>query len=372
MTGASRAERGARAGWSRIAEPGDERAHALIDHYGAVEGLALVVRGDQRVPETFRMRADRYALGPDPVAHLEQARLAGARVVCPEDSDWPERLAAHPTPPICLWVKGRADLAALMARSVSVVGARTSTAYGDAVASGFGAGLAERGWVVVSGAAFGIDAAAHRGALAVDGLTVAVLAGGVDRPYPAAHTALLARIAEVGAVLAEVAPGSAPTRPRFLLRNRIIATISRGTVVVEAGLRSGSLNTARTAAECGRPVGVVPGPVTSMMSAGCHQAQRDGVAEIVTDVDEVIDLVGDIGPDAAPRASGPVRPEDVLSPEDTLVLASVPVRRPCPADAVALAAGLTVHGAVAALGRLELAGFVERRGPDWRKVTPGP
>ncbi len=303
MTGVSRAERGARAGWSRIAEPADERALTLIDDHGAVEALAMVVHGDRRVPETLRTRAERYALGPDPLAHLEQARLIGATLVCPGDPSWPHRLADHPAPPICLWVKGRGDLAELMERSVSVVGARTSTAYGDTVASGFGAGLAERGGVVVSGAAFGIDAAAHRGALAVDGLTVAVLAGGVDRPYPAAHTALLARIAEVGAVIAEVAPGSAPTRPRFLLRNRIIATITRGTVVVEAGLRSGSLNTARTAAECGRPVGVVPGPVTSMMSAGCHQARRDGLAEIVTDVDEVIDLVGDIGADAAPRPS---------------------------------------------------------------------
>lgn len=368
MTWVSRAERGARAGWSRIAEPADERALTLIDDHGAVEALAMVVHGDRRVPETLRTRAERYALGPDPLAHLEQARLIGATLVCPGDPSWPHRLADHPAPPICLWVKGPGDLAELMERSVSVVGARTSTAYGDTVASGFGAGLAERGWVVVSGAAFGIDAAAHRGALAADGLTVAVLAGGVDRPYPAAHTALLARIAEVGAVIAEVAPGSAPTRPRFLLRNRIIATITRGTVVVEAGLRSGSLNTARTAAECGRPVGVVPGPVTSMMSAGCHQARRDGLAEIVTDVDEVIDLVGDIGADAAPRPSDPARRQDALSPEDALVLASVPVRRPYPADAVALAAGVTVGGAVAALGRLELAGFVERRGPDWKKV----
>jgi DNA processing protein len=367
--GVSRAERGARAGWTRIAEPADDRALTLIADHGAVDALRLVVRGDSRVPETFRTRAERYAFGSDPVDHLEQARLTRATVVCPGDPSWPERLADHPAPPICLWVKGRADLGELVERSASVVGARTSTAYGDTVASGFGAGLAERGWTVVSGGAFGIDAAAHRGALAVDGLTIAVLAGGVDRPYPAAHTALLAHIAEVGAVIAEVPPGSAPTRPRFLLRNRIIATISRGTVVVEAGLRSGSLNTARTAAECGRPVGVVPGPVTSMMSAGCHQARRDGLAEIVTDVDEVVDLVGDIGPDAAPRRSGPSRASDALSPEDALVLAAVPVRRACPADSVALAAGVPVAGAVAALGRLELAGFVERRGPDWKKVA---
>ncbi len=366
-TPVSRAERGARAAWTRLAEPADERALRLIDEHGAVGALALATAGDARVPEIVRTRAERYALGPDPTSHLETARVVGATVVCPGDPEWPHRLDELPAPPICLWVRGIPDLAALAERSVSVVGARTSTAYGDAVAQDFGSGLAERGWTVVSGAAFGIDAAAHRGALAADGLTVAVLAGGVDRPYPAAHAALLARIVEVGAVVAEVPPGSAPTRPRFLLRNRIIATISRGTVVVEAGLRSGSLNTARTAAEVGRPVGVVPGPVTSMMSAGCHQARRDGYAEIVTDVDEVVDLVGDLGGDAAPRRSDPVLESDRLSPHDRLVLASVPVRRAGPAEAVALAAGLELPSTLAALGRLELSGLVERHGPDWRK-----
>jgi DNA processing protein len=257
-------------------------------------------------------------------------------------------------------------------RSVSVVGARSSTAYGNTVASGLGAGLAERGWTVVSGAAFGIDAAAHRGALSVDGATVAVLAGGLDRPYPLAHATLLARIAEVGAVVSEVAPGLAPTRPRFLLRNRIIATISRGVVVVEAALRSGSLNTARTAAEIGRPVGVVPGPVTSMMSAGCHQARRDGLAEIVTDVDEVIDLVGDFGIDAAPRRSADPVLTDLLDPHDAQVLASVPVRRALTTIDIAVAAAIPVSVTGAALGRLQLQGFVRRDDDGWRKAVRRP
>jgi DNA processing protein len=237
------------------------------------------------------------------------------------------------------------------------------------VATGFGSGLAERGWTVVSGAAFGIDAAAHRGALSVDGVTVAVLAGGVDRPYPLAHSTMLQGIAERGAVVAEVAPGMAPTRPRFLLRNRIIASMSRGVVVVEAALRSGSLNTARTAAEIGRPVGVVPGPVTSMMSSGCHQARRDGLAEIVTDVDEVIDLVGDLGADAAPRRSAEPHLTDLLDPADALVLAAVPVRRALSALDIAVAAGVPVAASAAALGRLELQGFVRRDGADWRKAV---
>jgi DNA processing protein len=184
-----------------------------------------------------------------------------------------------------------------------------------------------------------------------------------------AHTTLLARIAEVGAVVAEVAPGMAPTRPRFLLRNRIIAAVSRGVIVVEAALRSGSLNTARTAAEIGRPVGVVPGPVTSMMSSGCHQARRDGLAEIVTDVDEVIDLVGDLGVDAAPRRSAEPRLTDLLDPSDARVLASVPVRRAQSALDIAVTAAVPVAAVTAALGRLELQGFVRREGDGWRKAA---
>ncbi|HEU4331530.1 MAG TPA: DNA-processing protein DprA [Lapillicoccus sp.] len=365
----TQAERAARAAWSRIAEPADERAHALVEQLGAVEAFRLALAGDPRVPEVFRMRVDRFGVDAHPDSQLVAAQAIGAAVVCPGDPEWPSALDDHPVPPLCLWVRGDPDLARLSGRSVSVVGARTCTAYGEAVATDFGSGLAERGWTVVSGAAFGIDGAAHRGALAVDGPTVAVLAGGVDRPYPLAHSTLIARIAEVGSVISEVAPGMAPTRPRFLLRNRIIATISRGVVVVEAALRSGSLNTARTAAEIGRPVGVVPGPVTSMMSAGCHQARRDGLAEIVTDVEEVIDLVGDLGRDAAPRRSAEPVLTDLIEPGDARVLASVPVRRGLTSIEIAVAAAVSEGAATAALGRLELQGFVRRDAAGWRKAV---
>ena len=368
----TRAERGARAAWSRIAEPADDRALEIVAEHGAVDALGLVRSGDPAVPEVFRMRIERFGVDAEPDTLLAAARALDATVLCPGDPEWPQRVDDHPTPPLCLWVLGNPDLASLGERSVSVVGARSSTAYGNTVASGLGAGLAERDWIVVSGAAFGIDAAAHRGALSVDGATVAVLAGGLDRPYPLAHATLLARIAEVGAVVSEVAPGLAPTRPRFLLRNRIIATISRGVVVVEAALRSGSLNTARTAAEIGRPVGVVPGPVTSMMSAGCHQARRDGLAEIVTDVDEVIDLVGDFGIDAAPRRSADPLLTDLLDPHDAQVLASVPVRRAMTTTDIAVAAAIPVSVTGAALGRLQLQGFVRRDGDGWRKAVMRP
>jgi DNA processing protein len=371
-SGVTHAERGARAAWSRIAEPADDRALEMVAEHGAVEALRLVRSGDPAVPEVFRMRVERFGDDAGPDALLAAARALEATVLCPGDPEWPRRVDDHPFPPLCLWVLGDPDLAGLSERSVSVVGARSSTAYGNTVASGLGAGLAERGWTVVSGAAFGIDAAAHRGALSIDGATVAVLAGGLDRPYPLAHTTLLARIAEVGAVVSEVAPGLAPTRPRFLLRNRLIATISRGVVVVEAALRSGSLNTARTAAEIGRPVGVVPGPVTSMMSAGCHQARRDGLAEIVTDVDEVIDLVGDLGSDAAPRRSADPVLSDLLDPQDAQVLASVPVRKAMTTIDIAVAAAIPASATGAALGRLQLQGFVRRDGDGWRKAVMRP
>jgi len=359
-------DRGARAAWSRLAEPADARALTLISAHGAVAALAMALEGSDEVVETFRLRAERLDVERD----LEIADRAGARVVCPGDEDWPSGVDDLDAPPICLWVRGPADLSVLARRSVAVVGARSCTSYGDLVAADFGAGIADRGFTVVSGAAFGIDAAAHRGALAVDGVTVAVLAGGVDRAYPVAHDGLLRRIVETGAIISEVAPGSAPTRPRFLLRNRLIATMTTGTIVVEAGLRSGSLNTARTAAEHNRPVGVVPGPVTSMVSAGCHQARRDGMAEIVTDVSEVIDLVGAIGADAAPRRSAPVRVADGLDPADALALASVPIRKAATVASIAVAAGLVPTAVIGSLARLELLELVVREGDGWRKRPP--
>ena len=360
-------ERWARAAWSRWAESDDPRVRKLVESLGPVAAAELVLAGDPSVPEAVRARAMRSDVDRD----LDVTTRAGGRVVCPGDDDWPAGLDDLILPPYCLWVRGPLDLRGLVRRSVSVVGARASTRYGETVATDLGAGLAERGFAVVSGAAFGIDGAANRGALAVDGPTVAVLAGGIDRPYPVAHSRLIGAIAESGALMAEVPPGAAPTRPRFLLRNRIIAAISTGTVVVEAGLRSGSLHTAGIAETLGRPVGVVPGPVTSMVSAGCHQAAREGKAVVVTDVEEVVDLVGEYGVDAAPRKRAPTRVDDDLDPVEAQVYAMVPVRRAAAAADIAVAAGLSPTAVLAALPRLELRGLVGRVDGSWRKaLTP--
>ena len=152
------------------------------------------------------------------------------------------------------------------------------------------AGLVERGHTIVSGAAYGIDGMAHRAALASAGRTVAYLAGGVDRFYPSGHDALLTRIVETGAVVSELPCGSAPTKWRFLMRNRLIAASTKATLVVEAGWRSGSLNVAGYATSLNRPVGAVPGPVTTAASAGCHRLMREFGATVITSADEAAAL----------------------------------------------------------------------------------
>jgi DNA processing protein len=356
------ADRFARAALSRVVEPCDSEVHQLVSKVGAVEALDRVRAGVGRLA---RFRARVATLDTD--RDLDIAARVGARVVVPGDDEWPERLDTIPVPPWCLWVRGHLDLAETVERSVAIVGSRTATAYGEQLAADLAAGVARRGWTVVSGAAFGIDGSAHRGALAVDGATLAVLAGGVERPYPSGHAALLARIAADGLVVSEVAPGSAPMKSRFLSRNRLIAGMTRGTVVVEADLRSGSRNTVKHAFEAGRPIGAVPGPVTSMTSAGCHQEVRDGRAVLVTSADEVIDLVGDIGDDTCEPARAPARPEDGLSPLDAAVLDAVPFRSGVTLDAVVRSAAHAPLTVRAALGRLERLGLVSESAGTWRK-----
>lgn len=358
-----RDERRARAALSRLAEPCDQTVAALLAELGAIETVERLQRGEGRLAR-FLARARTLDVDRD----LANAARAGARVVIPGDPDWPERLDELAIPPWCLWVRGGASMPSVLHQSVSIVGARTSTAYGEHLASELAAALATKGWTVVSGAAFGIDAAAHRGALAVDGTTVAVVAGGVERPYPAAHGPLLDRIARDGVVMSEVAPGSAPMKTRFLSRNRLIAALTAGTVIVEAGLRSGSLNTARHANDLARPVGAVPGPVTSMSSAGCHQAVRDNSAVLVTSADEVIELVGAIGDDACEPLRGPEEPADHLEPNQRRVLEALPVRKGVDLDSLAAVTTLAPFTVRAALGRLAALDLAQVHEGRWRKT----
>lgn len=388
-------ERAARAVWSGLAEPGDELAGVLVQTAGPVVALEWVRRasaeGGVGGPAWDRLQAglapqvsaqvvravERWAGRLDEaerrsLPHLE-SRTGAIRLVVPGDPDWPVALEVlGPAAPSALWVRGAlparfGDDAA--PRSCALVGSRASTGYGEHVAAELGHGLSARGLTVVSGGAYGIDAAAHRGALAADGPTVVVLAGGVDRAYPAGNARLFQEtVARGGAVVAESPPGSLPTRSRFLQRNRLIAALGGATVVVEAAWRSGALSTARHALRLLRPLGAVPGPVTSAASAGCHVLLRTGEAVCVTDADEVAELVAGQPPAAAP--SVPVDAFEGLDPVARRVHDCLSTRRGDPPTVVASRAGVEVAQVRGALGLLELAGLARRDGEDWSALAP--
>ncbi|MBT2423155.1 DNA-processing protein DprA [Streptomyces sp. ISL-22] len=353
---------------SRVIEPGDEVAGRWVREYGVGEVVRRLREGVEPLPGVSHKRWDGLrarGMRAEPGRDLAVARGAGVRFLCPGDVEWPGQLDdLGDARPLGLWVRGRAGLRMWALRSVAVVGARACTEYGAHMAATLAAGLAERGWVVVSGGAYGVDGAAHRGALGAGGATVAVLACGVDRPYPRGHTQLISRIAEQGLVIGELPPGDHPTPSRFIVRNRVIAALTRGTVVVEAAHRSGSLVTARAAQRLGRHTMGVPGPATSGLSAGVHELLR-GDAVLVTDAAEVVELVGDMG-ELAPERRGPVLPRDLLEPGARRVLAALPGRRAAGADEVARGAQTTQDDAIARLYELRSLGYVERHGDGWK------
>ncbi|MGI5348535.1 DNA-processing protein DprA [Streptomyces sp. CA-250714] len=364
-------ERLARAALTRIAEPGDELVGRWVAIYGACEvvealsgnGPSLTGAGERRWAG-LRLRATRAR----PHGDLTAIAGIGGRFVCPGDAEWPRQLddLGHARP-FGLWVRGAPSLRVWALRSVAVVGARACTEYGAHCATVLGAGLAEQGWTVVSGAAYGVDAAAHRGALAARGPTVGVLACGVDVGYPPGNQELIRALGERGLLVAELPPGDHPTRSRFVLRNRVIAALTRGTVVVEAALRSGALVTARRALGLGRHLMGMPGPVTSGLSQGVHQLLR-GEATVVTDAAEVIEQVGMMG-ELAPERRGPAVPRDALSPIAARVLEALPGRGASDPARIACSAGVPPGEALARLHELRALGFVEREGDRWQ-LTP--
>jgi DNA processing protein len=383
--------RRARAWLSRAVEPGTVDLWRYVDDLGPVEAVRRL--RDGRAPQAVRSLVGARAEQDATLADLQRAQRCGARLVVPEDDEWPHlplhaltvavAAEAHDrrdqsdrtralVPPLALWLRGPGRLDDLADRSVAVVGSRASTAYGEHVAAELGHQLGERGWTVVSGGAFGIDAAAHRGALAAEAPTMAVLSCGVDRPYPAAHGALFHRIAETGLLVSEWPPGSAPLRHRFLVRNRLIAALTRGTVVVEAAARSGAQATARRAQELGRAVLVVPGPVTSAMSVGCHELLRDEAlqARLVASAAHVIEAVGSLGTDLADPAPRPATARDGLSDAAARVLDACPVRMGVSPERLAAVAGLDVLEVLRVLPALELADLVQWTGTGWRLVPP--
>lgn len=357
---------------SRVAEPPRADLAALVSRVGPVEAADRIrcgaVAADLARHTEARREIDRAA------KDLELLDRRGGRLITPGDDEWPALAFAAFSgtsavgkpdcrPPIALWVQGPVGIDEAAERATAIVGTRAATAYGELVAADLAAGLVERDVAVVSGGAYGIDGAAHRAALAADGITVAVLAGGIDVPYPAGHSALLHRIGAHGLLVTEYPPGLRPTRYRFLTRNRLVAALAGATVVVEAGLRSGAANTAAWARALGRPVAAVPGPVTSSASAGCHVLLRGG-AELVTRADEVLELAGRIG-ELAPDQPHPVTALDGLGEAERLVYEALPGRGVVTVDQIAVASGLPPAQVFGPLALLEVAGLVRRRDGSW-------
>jgi DNA processing protein len=371
------AERMARAAWSHVAEPGDGDAGRLVAELGAEAAMAALIArvrderasGAAAVPEAavarWRERVDAAAVQLE----LRQAARFGAALVIPGDPDWPAGLAdLGDHAPHALWVRGDRSRLTSLSRSIAIVGARAATSYGEHVAMEAAAGLVDRNVAIVSGAAFGIDGAAHRAALASDGMTIAFLAGGVDRFYPAGHDQLLRVIEQRGAVVSEVPCGVSPSKWRFLQRNRLIAAVSGATVVVEAGWRSGSINTANHAAQLGRPIGVVPGPVTSSASAGCHRLLRESDAICVTSAAEMAQLLGEEEP-VADDADDLVHESSSPSATRIRLLDAMSTTSGRPPERLAAISGLASDRVRAELGMLELEGRVRLRPSGWIRTV---
>lgn len=385
MTGPQESDRRARVALSFLATPGDLVLGAALRYMPAAEVLAAVTGTNSegelalaRQPEGQALATGierwRGRLGLLPsVARLAAWQDSGLRLVCPGDPDWPSQLDdLGDARPLLLWLRGTLDIRLACLESVSVVGSRAATAYGNHVALEMAAALGDHGLTVISGGAYGIDSSAHRGALTSRSPTVAVLAGGLGFGYPRGHEGLFAEIAAQGAVVSECPPDQPPTRPGFLVRNRLIAGLGRGTVVVEAALRSGALNTARHARELCRPVMAVPGPVTSEQSAGCHELIREYGAMCVTGARDVIEHLtpGSTGTTAGPRRGAAV-PRDELDPVATSVLEQLPIRGGLGPASVAVRAGVDLDTAMRCLGLLAAAGYAERCDQGWRAAKLG-
>jgi DNA processing protein len=389
----------ARAALTYLAEPADRWLGRLLRLHGAAATLDAIktgrLPGHHATKPTARgaMKAamERWQVrlpGLPAPQEVLAFRESGIRVITPDDPEWPGQLAdLGDDQPYALWLRGNADLRFSCLRSVAIVGSRAATAYGSYVAAEFAASLAARGLAVVSGGAFGVDAAAHRGALGADGVTIAVLACGVDVPYPAAHAELFDAIAAQGVLASEWPPGQHVSRLRFLVRNRVIAALATGTLVVEAAQRSGALNTARHARDLHRRLMAVPGPVTSDLSAGCHHIIREWQGVLVTSAAEATEHLSPVGETsfaetaaniagpgapaggarlAGGRQASPVIPRDLLDLESATVLDAMPSRGGLGTLRVAQRAGLAPAATATCLGRLATAGFVERCDDGWR------
>lgn len=358
---------------SLVAEPGDPRLRDLLAEHEPAR-IVAACQGDPtlRVPAVWRERA--LDLRRVVESTKARAKASGLRWLCPDDPGWPDALAdldhletLHGTSgaPVGLWVRGKGSLAQLSAGSVAIVGARECTTYGAEVASELSADCADAGFTVVSGAAFGVDGCAHRGALLMNKPTVAVLACGADVDYPVGHSALIAEIAKTGLVVSEQAPGAHPLKGRFLSRNRIIAALSQGTVVIEAAVRSGSLNTLNWADQLGRTTMALPGPVTSQQSSGTHEAIRSGKAVLVTNGKDIVEELRGLGAEPSKPDAAPLTEFDRLPQAARKTLDGLDWSRGRSLTEIASGVRLTAREVLVSLDMLERRGLVGRHGAGW-------
>lgn len=368
-------ERLARAALTYICEAGNADLGEAIAQRGAVDVVAALRASDQGGAWPQRARAI------DDAGLPKLAAQHGLRFIMPGDAEWPAALddLDHARPvqglggrPHGLWLKGPGQLADWVGASVAIVGSRAATHYGELVATDLAAELAVAGsgapaLTIISGGAYGIDAAAHRGAVAVGGRTVAIQAGGLDEYYPKGNAGLFDKLAAEQLLVSEVPPGLRPTRVGFLARNRLIAALSVGTIVVEAAARSGARNTAHWAGELGRPVMAVPGSVHSAASVTPHRLIRDGEAVLVASPDDVRAVLAPLGAGPKLAEGGAQRPLDLLTPEQFAVRESLPARGALGIGEIALASGQAPRECAIALGELEDLGHVVSAGNGaWR------
>lgn len=378
MSTAAQLQQQAWAYLSRVAEAPCAPLTALVQEEGP-QRAARSVRERSVSPALARRTESRHHLDTA-AADLERVRALGGRLVTPDDADWPawRMLPFGPAAaagvhdavaPLALWVLGTASVQELTARAVAIVGTRAASGYGEHVTAEFSHELTTDGWSIVSGAAYGIDGAAHRAALGAHGATIAVLACGVDRCYPSGHGALLRQIAKDGLVISEYPPGTTPAKHRFLARNRLVAALSDGVVVVEAGWRSGARSTATWARHLGLPVMAVPGPVTALSSAGCHRMVRNHEATLVTSAAEITEEAGRIGELAPePPAHDMRRPTDGLDPIAGQVHGALSSSGGASEHQLAERSGLSLTQVRGAMPMLEMEGLACLAADGWHRV----
>lgn len=374
---------------SRVVEGPSRHVQALLSSGRSADEIAHGVRTRASwVGPLLGETESRYAFD-DMNRVLEQAAAVGARLITPEDDEWPTEefdasfgfatagdspfprtYQADAVTPHALWVRG-GNLSGMFARSVGVVGTRTMSTYGRAAATTVVASLSSHRYTVVSGGAMGIDTAAHEAALSVGGATVAFFACGIDRTYPSSNAALFEKIASSGgALISEYAPGLSPKRHRFLTRNRLVAAVTQGSVVVEAGFRSGALNTLTWCTGLGRVAMAVPGPITSNTTTGCHLKIRDGQAQLVTSGDDVRSLLEPVGAlDVDGQYELALQPDAIqrLSRNELRIYDALPTQGSRGTSEVAEDAGLPIPLTVHILVDLQRRGLVARDGASWQR-----